>query len=235
MLINKSMRVIRYHQGIKLVPEKAHLTDSSQTIDYLFQLPFSVYFLDLDGKTILINEEGAKICGFSSSKQAIGKSLLDVSKKENASLLMNNCYDVMHTQKRKIFDESNLRQDGVSMQFLSVKIPWYDTNNLIVGILGASIVVGKHSLSQSLSLLTELGLFNQDSANEININDVKLSEREMQCLQFTVKGYTAKKIAKELNISHRTIEEYLNNIRIKVGVNSKSELIEMTMQNFFVR
>jgi len=55
----------------------------------------------------------------------------------------------------------------------------------------------------------------------------------MQCLQLTVKGYTAKKIAQQLGISYRTVEEYLNNIRIKAGANSKSALIEMTMENFY--
>lgn len=54
----------------------------------------------------------------------------------------------------------------------------------------------------------------------------------MQCLQLTIKGFTAKKIAKELGLSFRTIEEYLTNIRTKAGVNSKSELIEMVIQNF---
>ena len=42
----------------------------------------------------------------------------------------------------------------------------------------------------------------------------------------------AEKIAKALDISHRTVEEYITNIRIKVGVNSKAELIEMAIDYF---
>ncbi|EHL30187.1 hypothetical protein LDG_7934 [Legionella drancourtii LLAP12] len=51
-------------------------------------------------------------------------------------------------------------------------------------------------------------------------------------MHLTIKGYTAKRIARELGISHHTIEEYLLNIRIKMGAASKSELIEMTIDEF---
>ncbi len=67
---------------------------------------------------------------------------------------------------------------------------------------------------------------------EFKIKDIRLTQREMQCLQLTIKGFTAKKIAKELGLSFRTIEEYMTNIRVKAGVNSKSELIEMVIQDF---
>lgn len=239
MLVEHDMRVISFLNGVKLVSEEETCAPNAPTVATLLQLPFSVYFLDEFARTVLINEEGANACGFHSSEVSIGKSLLDVSAAESANVLISNCRDVVEGAITKIFEEDNLRQDGVGMQFLSVKIPWYGADNKIIGVLGTSIIPGKHELPQALAKLTMLGLLNQDKftkplhQDDININNVKLTRREMQCLQLTVKGYTAKKVARQLGISFRTVEEYLNNIRAKAGAHSKSDLIEMTMESFY--
>jgi len=125
------------------------------------------------------------------------------------------------------------------LQFLSVKAPWYDDAGHVIGVMGCSIVLGCHSLAESLSTIKKLGLLDagqslQQVPKDIRINDVYLSARELQCLRLTVKGYTAKKIAKELGISHRTVEEYIGNIRVKAGAGSKAELIGMSMENFML-
>ncbi len=239
--INKEMRVINFQNGVKLVKPDDTQHAHAPTVASLLQLQFSVYFLDEHGRTALINEEGATVCGFDSPTESVGKSLLDVSQQESASSLIDNCRDVMQAAATKIFEEENLRQDGKTMQFLSVKIPWYGDNEQIIGVMGVSIVLGKHSLSDALSQLKKLGLLNQDKpdqqplqANQFKINNVQLTQREMQCLQYTVKGFTAKEIAQQLGISFRTVEEYLTNIRIKAGANSKSELIKMTIENFYL-
>lgn len=56
---------------------------------------------------------------------------------------------------------------------------------------------------------------------------IKLSLRETQCVNLISKGFTAKGIGKILNISPRTVESYLNNIKSRVSVNSKNSLIEL--------
>lgn len=53
-----------------------------------------------------------------------------------------------------------------------------------------------------------------------------LSQRELQCLQLSIRGKSASKVAVELGISRRTVEEYLNNIKLKMGVKTKSEMID---------
>lgn len=53
----------------------------------------------------------------------------------------------------------------------------------------------------------------------------QLSPREISCIKYLLKGKTAKEIAKHLNLSYRTIEYYLENIRSKTGCRNKYELI----------
>lgn len=61
----------------------------------------------------------------------------------------------------------------------------------------------------------------------------KFSQRETECLYFLVRGKTAKGIAQILNLSVRTIESYISNLKIKLGCYSKTELIEKAIENGF--
>lgn len=54
-----------------------------------------------------------------------------------------------------------------------------------------------------------------------------LSKRELQCLQLSIRGKSARQAAIEMGISQRTVEEYLNNIKRKMGVKTKAEMIEI--------
>lgn len=53
----------------------------------------------------------------------------------------------------------------------------------------------------------------------------KLTLREAQCLYYSSHGHSAKQIAKELNLSYRTIEAYLENIKIKLKCRNKLHLL----------
>ena len=52
-----------------------------------------------------------------------------------------------------------------------------------------------------------------------------LTDREREVLHLVVKGLSNKLIAKELNISHRTVEQHRSRIFDKLGVASTAELI----------
>lgn len=61
------------------------------------------------------------------------------------------------------------------------------------------------------------------------------SKQEVRCLQFLVRGMTAKMIAYQLGISSRTVESHLAKIKIKLNVYSKSELIAKVLEYDIVR
>lgn len=233
---NALYHLYRWKSGVKLVAPDAtgdlhtHGQYTGYDVASVLALPFNFYFLDKQGNTQMMNEESALICGFKSAEDAVGKSLFDVSMPDSASRLIENCAYVMQAQVVNIFEEQNQKKDGNSLHFLSIKCPWYGLDNTIIGVFGCSIVLGQHGLASSLSTVIGLGLFESEGSSQtpkLNQLTVKLSKREMDCFRWTLKGYTAKKIAKELGISYRTVEEYLVNIRKKTGAGSKAELLEM--------
>ena len=58
-----------------------------------------------------------------------------------------------------------------------------------------------------------------------NIENLKLHPREIQILKLTAKGLRNKEIAKELNLSERTIQTHLSNIYSKLDVSSRTEAV----------
>jgi DNA-binding CsgD family transcriptional regulator/predicted SnoaL-like aldol condensation-catalyzing enzyme len=53
---------------------------------------------------------------------------------------------------------------------------------------------------------------------------IEFTEREEEVLFYYLRGHTAKEIAREMNLSHRTIESHISNILDKTRCNSKAEL-----------
>lgn len=225
--------IAKYKNGMMLYDVRTHSRDLLITYSDLFALPYSVYLLDKQGATLKINEEGAFVCGFKSPDLAVGKTIFDVSLAEKAQYLLDNCDAVLQQESVKIFDEFTLRWDGRSLHFLSIKFPCYTMAQQLQGTLGISIVLGKHPLAQAITQLTQLGLLPRTTPHEqqvhLNLGTVVLTPREQQCLEYTVKGFTAKEIAKELVISPRTVEEYLNQLKIKLKVQTKQQLIQKVL------
>lgn len=57
-----------------------------------------------------------------------------------------------------------------------------------------------------------------------------LSPRERQVLAFTVRGYTAREIARELELSPKTVEGYLAKVREKLDARHRSDLFSFALE-----
>lgn len=217
----ENVNVVPYQGGVKLITQDKPC--GQLTLADCFELPYSVYLLNMQGETLNINHFGVEICGFASIEQAIGQTIFSVSKQIDASLLLENCQTVIANKNVKIFDENFVRHDGKTIYFLSFKFPCYNHKNLIAGVLGFSIIVGEQPISDALEIIKSLGLM---PTERFNLHGAVLTNREQECLTLTVKGYSAKVIANQLKLSPRTVEEHLKNIRLKLNVNSKQQLIK---------
>ncbi|MBA2749997.1 MAG: helix-turn-helix transcriptional regulator [Tatlockia sp.] len=57
-----------------------------------------------------------------------------------------------------------------------------------------------------------------------------LSDREMQIIELVAAGLTNEKIADELEISKRTVDNHISNILDKTGANNRVELVRWALQ-----
>lgn len=67
-------------------------------------------------------------------------------------------------------------------------------------------------------------LFNAEYVDEFS--DIRLTIREKESLSLIAQGYTMKSVAMRLKISHRTVEQHLRNIKDKIGLNTKNQLLD---------
>lgn len=71
-------------------------------------------------------------------------------------------------------------------------------------------------------------------AIESNYPEINLSERQMQCLYYLLRGKSASATAAILNLSKRTIETYIEEIKNKLGCINKSEIIELAITRGYI-
>lgn len=92
------------------------------------------------------------------------------------------------------------------------------------------------------SLLTDKDIFLNEIkiTNETNIihslinqgENSRLTKREIECLNLYASGKIANDIAIRLGLSKRTVQHYLDNAKLKLGIKSKNELLEKVINNF---
>ena len=62
-----------------------------------------------------------------------------------------------------------------------------------------------------------------------------LSRRELECFFYTIHGKTAKQIAQILEISNRTVEDYLRRIRDKLHLETSQDMMNYAVNRGFIR
>ncbi|STY29498.1 transcriptional regulator LuxR [Legionella wadsworthii] len=239
MDLSDELLVYRFGNGIKLLrPDhvKKMKLDSGRytehTIESLLKLPMCSYFDNLDIVIQKTNELNAEACGFNSVSAGKGKSVFDFFSSELAQYVFNKDIKMLREKNKQIIEEEGNLIDEIQYQALSFKFPLYGDNNDILGMFGFSVMLGKQPLSQSLMHIANLGLLNNTTKilPGAQLDNIYLSKRELECLKLALRGKSSKQTAAELKISSRTVEEYLNNIKLKLGVFSKAELIDKTLE-----
>ena len=69
-----------------------------------------------------------------------------------------------------------------------------------------------------------------DGHNDLDKRIEALTDREREVMQLALKGLPSKLIAKELDISHRTVEQHRSRLLEKLGVSSMTELIRLSLE-----
>ena len=223
--ISDELIISNHLNGIRLVRPNG---SDHRSIKNLFKLSANVFFLRPNSSIEKLNETCIKSMAFDSEKEAYGKTMLDISPLENAQTALATDLEVVKTSRRHIVKNTIiLNKDDIADQtFLSVKMPWYNEANHLVGVFGASILFDHPLFAETLDYFSHLGWLNN---NPPNFNPI-LSKRENGLIPYTKQGKTAKEIALSLHLSVRTIEYYIANIKDKLQVSKKSKLIDKTLE-----
>jgi DNA-binding CsgD family transcriptional regulator len=152
-----------------------------------------------------------------------GKKDQDLIWRDDALCLVENDLQVIHTGAPKTFVEHHICfKERVMRSFLSHKTPLRSRQGKIIGLFGLSFMLDEN---QSPNLATQN--IQTKPSTELTFG---LSQRQIDCLYYLVKGMTLKQIAKSLNLSPRTVEHYLDSVKLKLNCTSRAELIGKAFQ-----
>lgn len=205
------------------------------------QLPGYIWWKDMNSIFLKTNANSARILGFTHPDELIGIKDHDVRCKaaENAMYYVEEDQKVQSSSTPMSFlNLSTYLNDEVTVLFVQ-KALFFDVDSTPLGVAGQGIELNKRLL-KNLPLLWEELFMRPDKKNRTTYHfshgygDIALSKRQAQCLFYVLRGKTCKMIAKILQLSPRTVESYLDDIKAKMGCLNKVQLIEKAIDLGFL-
>ncbi len=205
--------------------------------DVIQQLPGLFAIMGLDSRIICPNDQIIKACGFQSESQFIGTTAhqMHCPAVESAGTFISQNRQVMTSGvSMSVLDIHTYAHKA--MQLLTKKRP-YMKNGKIVGIICHSMEIQSQTFSQLCATLIISDKYYQEKkkGNDrsyligTTLGEELLSKREKDCVFYLLRGKTAKEISKYMNISFRTVETHIQNIKNKLGCESRSDIIEYAL------
>lgn len=226
--VSSELEIHRFRSGIKLLrpPSKAFSAKCKTfgVVSDFLQMSCSVYFETADGVIRILNERNAEFCGFDSVPNAIGKHYFDTLPEKTVSLLRYNDHVVMQEETVKLLEEDIFHENGEVQKAITLKLPWYNNHNKVIGLFGMSILVGTDAVAESLLEMAKMG-FLTHSRYQSHQKEIVLSRQQNACVNLLLEGMTNKQIAMQLGLSPRTVETYINNLKLKLRCKNKMEII----------
>lgn len=254
-MINQSDNYLEVFNCLdSFIPNKT--TDYFSAVDSLLDLiPASIYCKDLDGYYLARNQFAAsKMAGqsfeFSVNKSdVIGKTDYDLFDKKTADQFRKHDRELNSSKLDSMqFIECLMLPTGELINQISMK-KIAQTSNRKKCIIGCTInisnliQINKPSADEFMrkflqfmvvptskllsDIVVDLQHYIINNHLFFAIKDLLfLSERELQCLCLLTRGSSSKQIGRFLNISYRTVEVFIDRIKKKLKMSSKSQLIE---------
>jgi DNA-binding CsgD family transcriptional regulator len=119
--------------------------------------------------------------------------------------------------------------DGVWGVYIGRKEPVFDENKKAVGVIWHGVDITD---AYTVAISTQLARFGGLQNNYELKGDggrLSLTPRESEVLFLILRGKTAKLAAAVLGVSYRTVQQYIDSLKQKFGVESKIELIDTAM------
>lgn len=178
----------------------------------LAQLPNCVFWKNTRSEFLGCNQQFARYAGLPDAQAIRGITDFELPWQEFAREYREG--------DQKIFDgvpfhsciETILHTNGQMLNIYVNKTPLYDQHGQVMGVIGSFTAISTEEI--------------QSYQNRLVQQKNNLTSREKDIAKLILMGKTCKNIASLLQLSFRTVENHLANIKDKLQVSSKSELIE---------
>ncbi|OAN10937.1 helix-turn-helix transcriptional regulator [Photobacterium jeanii] len=203
------------------------------------QLPGCWGCKDNDSIFVFANQEYGKIIGVDHHLDCIGRSDFDMPSPtaECAEAFRVQDQQVMDSGKRMKILDIHPYSDGNWRAHLFTKTPWKNEDNKTVGTIFSGIELKDTAILEvGHWICRAAGLDPRQQASfnlDLNQSNIILNTRESEVLFLLLYGKKPQYIARVLNVSVKTVENYVLKLREKFHANSKNELIDLALDNGF--
>ncbi|MES2203829.1 MAG: helix-turn-helix transcriptional regulator [Pseudomonadota bacterium] len=200
----------------------------------LYNLPGIAYIKDLNSHYIECSRDFEKILKVRRA-QLIHRLDDDFSWASYAEEYRHNDQATITKNKSDTLDPIPLGKK-LFLSSRCIKQPIYNKDKKIIGIFGrAEILSTNHTLNEAMSCLSIIDKKNIPvSIKTYQVDhygdDLKLTSRETECLFLLIRGKSVKEMAQFLTLSPRTVEVYIENIKLKMEVSSRSQIIDKAIE-----
>lgn len=190
---------------------------------------------DISSRVIWTNQFTARLFHYDNPLDFIGRRDNEIPLiADLAEQFIEDDNTAMSGKVQVFIERTRVRYLG-DIEVLTTKIPIYDDSHQVSGTFYTAIPIKDTLFDQ---FFYQIGMDNTPNSPTRQIISVdtkrKLSIREMEVLFFTLRGKSAKVIARCLNISMRTAEAHLHNIKLKFGCHNKQQLIDCATSEGYV-
>lgn len=200
--------------------------------------------LTKDSKHVLVNQPSLQLTGFKSIETLFGNSYQDMHCKAS------ECHDLFSDADKQVVEtESSIKILSYSCfagdnwtTIIGQKSPLRNKNKKLIGVQHFLLDVSDLQLIDLSRFLLQRdrkyqpkalrNQFNYVLGDNLKIQD--LSTRQSECLFLLLRGRSAKAIANMLNISQRTVESHIEEVKIKFKCHNKQQLIEKSINEGYL-
>ena len=190
---------------------------------------------NLKGEFIWVSNEAIKLIGLSKYEQKTDFDL-PCAASEYAETFQQQDKKALTTGPLIIMDV-HVYSSGLHA-ILTEKKPFYNDSKLIGVICNSICITHKSLISKLIHLDQDLfyrELIGSYYVGENNDDPRDLTEREQEILFYAIRGFSAKNIGRELNISSKIVEFHIDTLKNKFSANNEQELISIALKNDYLK
>jgi len=212
-------------------------------MEHLFaQLPGVIFWQGVDSIFSGCNDIAFKLFGFKNAEQMIGKTYSDFRCKaqESSNIFVKQDKQVISAKSTLKFIITDIYSHGKIEAHLVTKKPIFFQDSL-AGVIVHGMLISAKTLMKMVTGLSNVDV--QYKQNNISrrsytlttqYGDINISKRESECLFYLLRRRSVPEIANILQLSKRTIESYIDNIKFKMNCYSQDELREKSISLGFL-
>ncbi|MDF1760813.1 MAG: LuxR C-terminal-related transcriptional regulator [Coxiellaceae bacterium] len=203
----------------------------------LASIPIPIVWKRIDSSYICCSLIGAKMIGAKDLDEISGMSdyTLPNGPTQLADTFVNQDKEIIATQQCTHYLDIHSSYDNEIPVYLSTKNPVFDESGKCIATCTTLEKLNSSPLPILANELLNRSNKSQDSLKVYNsITQSIFTTRELDCIFFLIRGYSSKETAERLNLSYRTVEFYTQNIKNKLALNTKKQLIEYAIANGYM-